>query len=221
VQTAISLDPNFADAYNLLAFADATADNVEAALADLRKAIELDPRNQSYQANLARYEMAAQHWDAAEKIWNALFASDNPEISRQAGNGLNEIAAHRFASAQNVAPGQEQLAAVSAPATQQTESTTGPQPEPEEPPPINPPPPQQSIRFVKGKLISVDCSNQPGAVLSVRAGGKDLIMFTGDVKRVLLIGEDTFSCAWKDRKVSINYRLKPDGRGEIVSLELD
>ncbi|MBZ5569072.1 MAG: hypothetical protein LAN64_14630 [Acidobacteriia bacterium] len=219
LQTAIALDPNFADTYNLLAFADSTADNLEAALANMRKAIELDPRNLMYQANLARFEMAAQHWDAAEKIWNTLLTSDDAEITRQAGDGLNEVAGHRFTTAQNVAAPQEQDAAVSAPPTPQRESTTGAQPE--EPPPINPPPPQQSIRFIKGKLISVNCTEQSGAVLSVRAGAKDLLMFTRDIKRVLLIGVDTFSCDWKDRRVSINYRLKPDGRGEIVSLELD
>lgn len=219
--TAIALDPHFADAYNLLAFADAAANDLDATLTDIRKAIELNPRNLMYQANLARYEMAAQHWDAAEKIWNTLLTSDDPEISREAGNMLNEIAGHRFTTTQQVAPPPENSAAISAPPPPQRESTVGPQPEPEEPPPINPPPPQQSIRFFKGKLISVDCSQPPGAVLSVRADGNDLIMFTRDIKRVLLIGVDTFSCDWKDRKVSLNYRLKPDGRGEIVSLEVD
>jgi tetratricopeptide (TPR) repeat protein len=221
LETAISLAPNFADPYNLLAFADISAGNMDAGLGNIRKAIELDPRNLSYQANLARYEMAADHWDAAEKIWNKLLTSDNPEISREAGSMLNVIGEHRFSARQRVDPPAEQPSQVLATRAPQSESTKGPQPEPEEPPAINPPPPQQSIRFIKGKLLSVDCAQQPGAVLNIRAGGNDLLMFTTDTRTVLLIGVDAFSCDWKERKVSINYRLKPDGRGEIVSLEID
>jgi hypothetical protein len=171
-----------------------------------------------YKANLARYEMAAQHWEEAEKIWNALLASDNLEIQREAGNNLSEIASRKFA-AQHGHPVRETPAAAADASL--TGTPAGPQPEAEEAPQINPPPSLQSIRFVKGKLISVDCSHQPGATINVRSGGNDLVMYTTDIRHTLLIGVDTFSCSWKDRDVSINYRLKPDGRGEIVSLELD
>jgi hypothetical protein len=34
-----------------------------------------------------------------------------------------------------------------------------------------------------------------------------------------VIGEDQFSCDWKNRLVSVNYRVAGKNEGELVSLE--
>jgi hypothetical protein len=35
-----------------------------------------------------------------------------------------------------------------------------------------------------------------------------------------LIGADEFSCDWKNKSVSVNYRERQDGDGDVVSLEV-
>jgi hypothetical protein len=43
---------------------------------------------------------------------------------------------------------------------------------------------------------------------------------TADYKSLLLIGADTFSCAWGDRSVSVNYRPGGAADGDLVSVEV-
>jgi hypothetical protein len=43
---------------------------------------------------------------------------------------------------------------------------------------------------------------------------------TGDFKSLLLIGADQFSCEWRDRSVSVNYKAAGQGAGDLVSLEI-
>jgi hypothetical protein len=45
-------------------------------------------------------------------------------------------------------------------------------------------------------------------------------MHIDDSKHVILIGADAFSCDWKNESVSVNYRERDDGEGEVVSLEI-
>jgi len=37
---------------------------------------------------------------------------------------------------------------------------------------------------------------------------------------MLLIGEDSFSCAWRNRSVLVNYKASGMSDGDIVSLEV-
>jgi hypothetical protein len=66
----------------------------------------------------------------------------------------------------------------------------------------------------------VDCSQSPAAVLTVASGGTVLKLRTADYKSLLLIGADTFSCAWNDRSVSVNYKPGGVSDGDLVSVEL-
>ncbi len=45
-------------------------------------------------------------------------------------------------------------------------------------------------------------------------------MHGSDYKTLLVIGEDEFSCEWKNRAVSVNYRATGKNTGEVVSIEL-
>jgi len=58
LETAIALDPKLADAYSLLAYAQAVSGEPEKGLATMKKAVELAPRNETYQFNLANIYMA-------------------------------------------------------------------------------------------------------------------------------------------------------------------
>src|SRR6184192_4244025 len=48
LEIAIALDPDFADAYSVCAFARARAGDTAGALADMQKAISLNPRDENY-----------------------------------------------------------------------------------------------------------------------------------------------------------------------------
>ena len=76
------------------------------------------------------------------------------------------------------------------------------------------------VQHLKGKIVSSDCSKPPDAVVTVLAGMKTYKLHTGDFKALLVIGEDQFSCEWKNRVVSINYRAVGASAGELVSVEV-
>jgi hypothetical protein len=73
---------------------------------------------------------------------------------------------------------------------------------------------------LQGRLVDVDCSQSPVAVLTVSAGGAVLKLRTSDYKSLPLIGADTFSCSWNDRSVSVNYKPGGLSDGDLVSVEV-
>ncbi|MEY2395960.1 MAG: hypothetical protein QOF94_2305, partial [Acidobacteriaceae bacterium] len=75
-------------------------------------------------------------------------------------------------------------------------------------------------RFLQGRLVKVDCSQSPAAILTVAASGIVLNLRTPDYKSLLLIGADTFSCDWNDRSVSVNYKAGGVSDGDLVSVEV-
>jgi len=83
-----------------------------------------------------------------------------------------------------------------------------------------PAPPIGPIEFIKGKLVSVDCSGAPAAILAVISGNRKLSLRTPDYKSLTLIGADAFSCEWKGRQVAVNYRARNKTEGDLVSLEV-
>jgi tetratricopeptide (TPR) repeat protein len=87
--------------------------------------------------------------------------------------------------------------------------------------PVAPQPDRRTIQYVKGKLVAVDCSHAPSAILTVSAGAKLLKLRTEDYKSLTLIGADDFSCEWRSRTVSVNYRAGGKADGDLVSVELD
>jgi tetratricopeptide (TPR) repeat protein len=90
---------------------------------------------------------------------------------------------------------------------------------PEEPP--GPPQPdKRPIQFLKGKIVAIDCSQPPAAVLTVSAGAKVLKLRTADYKSLTLIGADNFSCDWRSRSASVNYRAGGKADGDLVSVEV-
>jgi hypothetical protein len=76
------------------------------------------------------------------------------------------------------------------------------------------------MRFLKGKLVAVDCSAALQAVMTVAAGAKSKKVHIKDSAHIVLIGADKFSCDWKNKNVAVNYRDRTDGDGDAVSLEL-
>ena len=79
---------------------------------------------------------------------------------------------------------------------------------------------RRPTKFLKGRLLDVDCSQAPAAILTVSAGSAALKLRAGDYKSLLLIGADDFSCEWRDRQVTVNYKPGGMADGDVVSLEV-
>jgi hypothetical protein len=77
----------------------------------------------------------------------------------------------------------------------------------------------RKVQFLKGKLLSVDCSHGPAATLTVRAGARAMKFRTDDYKSLLMVG-DEFSCEWRDRTVVVNYKAGGKADGDLVSVEV-
>jgi len=56
--------------------------------------------------------------------------------------------------------------------------------------------------------------------LTVNAGAKSLKLHVRDSGHVIVIGADHLSCDWKNKSLAVNYRERPDGEGDVVSLEV-
>ncbi len=214
-EAALQLDPYLAGAYYLLAGAFAAENNPEGQRAAIAKALELSPRDETYMLAQAQEYVRAQNLRTAEPMLEYLEQSEDQQIADAARNLLRGV------------PEQHQPSSSSQPAGVVTTSPQWQQKDtPEEPMELRDlepasPPRMASIRFLKGQLLRVECAAGLAATLTVSSGGKTWTMFTADRRSLLLIGADAFHCDWTNRQVSANYRLQPDGRGELVSLEIN
>ncbi|MGA9544704.1 MAG: hypothetical protein WBQ85_14110 [Candidatus Sulfotelmatobacter sp.] len=211
--------PEFADAYDLLASARREGGGPVAAMQAERAAIELSPRNQQYLYHMAQIYVSDKKWVAARALLELLKTSSNPQVAAAAGEQLAQLANEQkyglspatAASASKLAKQSspfdvlDQDAAKRAAAEQATQSGIAD---------------RRPTKFFEGKLVDVDCSQSPAAVLTVSSGSAVLKLRTADYKSVLLIGADTFSCAWNNRSVSVNYKARGMSDGDLVSLEV-
>ncbi len=222
LDAALSIDPEFADAWELLAFADLALQDERGALECLKKAIQLSPREEGYQLNLALFYLEQRRWDDASAILEHLKDSNNPSIATRAAQSLATL---------------DQARAGQAAVTPLTQSSKYPssydapqwRPPPGQPAPDVTQPAQKEaetspdtrpIQFLKGRLVEVDCSAAPAAILRIAAGSRVLRLRTADRSKLVLIGADSFSCGWRDLKVSVNYKAGGSADGDLVSLEL-
>jgi tetratricopeptide (TPR) repeat protein len=211
--------PEFAEAYDMLATAQREGGGPAAAMQAERAAIQLSPRNQQYVYHLAEIYISDKKWPAAVTLLQRLKASGNPQIAAAAKARLelipNEekygIASAAAAATPKFAPQPspfdvlEQDAAQRAAAQKaRTAGTADTRP----------------AKFLQGRLVGVDCSQPPAALLTVSAGATLLKLRTADYKSLLLIGADAFSCDWTNRSISVNYKPGGISDGDLVSVEL-
>ncbi|MGH9646607.1 MAG: hypothetical protein ACRD4E_07310, partial [Bryobacteraceae bacterium] len=76
------------------------------------------------------------------------------------------------------------------------------------------------VLFLKGKIVSSDCSKAPEAAITVVSGMTTYTMHASDYKSLVVVGADEFSCEWANRLVSVNYRVTGKHTGEVVSIEV-
>lgn len=208
LESSISLDPNFADSYALLALAQSGSGDPAKAIATMQKALAISPRNETYLFNLAHLYLAARQPDQAIALLRSLQASPNPELASRA--------AEQLALAQQVEemgddPGVSITPRLVVRSNHQEETVNTPA----KMPVLSGP-----AQFVKGMLTNIDCSTPPLATLTVLSGTKTWKMKVADTDHITLIGTDEFSCAWSKKKVALNYYPTSEGEGNVVSLEI-
>jgi tetratricopeptide (TPR) repeat protein len=183
------------------------------ALEAIKEAIRLSPRNEQYVFNLGQISETAKKWDTARAIFERLQSSANPQIAVAARKELEQLATVQKYGISSNAP--KHVAQTSPFDELEQEAQKRAQAQPEESAPDKRP-----TEFVKGLLLSVDCSHTPAAVLLVNNGRRSLKLRTSDYKTLLVMGEDRLSCEWRNRRVSVNYKPGGAADGDLVSVEV-
>jgi tetratricopeptide (TPR) repeat protein len=219
---AIALEPNYPDAYNLLGMTLSYAGEKQQAIDALQKAVALSPRNLWAKGNLANAYLQAQDLDHAIPLLQELRTSSEPGIASMAAQQLQQVEAYRSAvSRGGTQSGNMQTAVQSVELNEirdEGDSAGSAQSAPEKRTISRSSDP---VLFMKGVLVSVDCSAAPAATLTISSSGKKWKMLAPQSNKLILIGADEFSCSWKGRKVSVNYRKSGDDQGNLVSLEFE
>jgi Flp pilus assembly protein TadD len=217
LETAIALDPKFADPYVLLAFAQTDAGDPANGLVSMRMAVSLNPRNESYHFNLAQLYLQNQKPEQAVAILRVLRNSADLEVSQRSSQAL--LAAEQFLAAK-VAPPAAESVVVQAMRGGAVDSSSGIANPPSDDYDTQMPPAQVEAKFLKGTVTTVDCSSPPSAILTVLSGAKTWRMQVQDTHHVLVMGADGLSCSWSKQKVALNYRESGDAAGSVISIEV-
>ena len=205
LETSIRLDPEFADSYALLAFAQTTSGDSAKALITLQKAIAISPRNQEYRFNLANLYLANKQPDQAIAVLEALRLTDDPLLAARVDGMLTQVRQFKEAmqmAAQGSTALEIEAAQRTVPAASVAAASSGP------------------AKFLRGMLIHADCTTSPSAILTVVSGATTWKIKIADRNHLVLIGAEEFSCSWNKQKVAVNYRETANGEGSAISLEI-
>jgi tetratricopeptide (TPR) repeat protein len=212
--------PELAGAYDLLALARNEGGSTPAAMQSERAAMALSPRNELYVYHLGQIYVASKKWEAAQALLDRLKRSSDPQIVALATELQERAGAERkygiplgagAAAQAKLAPQKSPFDVLEEDAAKRSAAEDSPSAVPGD---------HRPAKFVKGRLVSVDCSQAPAAILTVAAQGASLKLRAPDFKSLVLIGADDFSCDWHDRQVTVNYKPGGSTNGEVVSLEM-
>ncbi len=219
----VDWNPDFAEAHNILAMGRLEGGGVHAATDSIKVAIQLSPRNQQYLLNLAKIDLAGKKWDDATTLLTRLRDSSNPQIAQTARKSLADLPTLKKYGVlpQESASTQAPAANMKTPpptSTEKADDNSGS--DQTAPVATEPPLDRRKVLFLKGKLASVNCSQSPAAILTVRSATRTLKLRTDNYKTLLLVGADEFSCDWMDRVVVVNYKAGGKADGDLVSVEV-
>ncbi len=214
--------PDFAQAYAMLATARIEGGGTSSALDAIRAAMRLSPRNESYSLILAKVYMAGKHWDDATDVLTRLKSSRDPQIVKAAKKNLEDLPTLKKygilpkESATELPP--DGKAETPPPVEKERENEEAPA---KPAPAVEKEPDKRPVLFLKGTLVKVDCTQPAAAVMTVNNGKRSLKLHTDNYKAMLLIGADEFSCSWRNRNVSVNYKASGTADGDLVSVEIN
>jgi hypothetical protein len=235
--------PEMADAYNMLGMARVEGGGINSALEAQRQAIALAPRNVEYLFNLGQIYVAGKKWEQAREIFTRIKSGSDHVAAAAAKKQLDDLDTLQKYGVRPQRAGESEVptgaastpaagmakpsakgGAVPAKAAKQAEDEDD-----ETEVQAKPPAPRHGatdqrttgpVQFLKGKIVSSDCSKSPEATVTVLSGMTTYKMHASDYKSLLVIGENTFSCEWTNRLVSVNYRAVGKHEGELVSIEV-
>lgn len=221
LRAALDWYPELAEAYNMLGVARVEGGGNNSALEAQRQAIALSPRNLEYQFNLGQIYVAGKKWDQARDVFMRLKSGPDSQAALAAKKQLEDLASLQKYGIRPQRAGETTApaGAASTPAAVYSSSDDDDSEEKPAPPPAKPAAPV-AVQFLKGKLVNSDCSKPPDAILTILVGMKTYKLHTPDFKTLLVVGDDQFSCDWRNRIVAVNYKPAGKNEGEVVSLEV-
>ncbi|HUA14418.1 MAG TPA: hypothetical protein VMG31_03905 [Verrucomicrobiae bacterium] len=218
LRTVLEWYPELADAYDLLAMARNEGGTPTEAMRSERAAMMLRPRDELYAYHIALIYIAAKKWEAAQAQLTLLKGNSDAKIAALATQQLDQMQTERkYGLVGSNAP-QQKLEPQKSPfdvldadeakreAAEKTEQSAGQDMRP--------------TKFFRGRLVDVDCSQSPAAILTIASGRSEMKLRAADYRSLLLIGADSFSCAWHDVLVDANYKPGGTADGDLVSLEV-
>jgi tetratricopeptide (TPR) repeat protein len=228
LRAVIDWYPDLADAYNMLGMARIEGGGVNSALEAQKQAIALSPRNLEYQFNLGQIYVAGKKWEQARDVFTRLKEGPDRKAASAAKKQLEELATLQKygvrpqragetetpAGAASTPSASPSPAKSAADASGDEDADAAPKPPPARPAITGP------VLFLKGKIVASDCTKTPEAAVTVLSGMTTYTMHVSDYKTLVVVGEDQFSCEWKNRPVSVNYRATGKREGEVVSIEV-
>lgn len=225
--------PELADAYNMLGMARVEGGGVNSALEAQKQAISLSPRNIEYQFNLGQIYVAGKKWDQAREVFTRLKTVSDRQAVAAAKKQLEDldtlqkygIRPQRAGEISAPTGAASTPAAVAGGAPKPTANSSEDTSDDEDDDVASKPAPAKPasaipVQFLKGKIVSSDCSKPPAAAITFLSGMTTYMMHVSDYKSLLVIGEDQFSCDWQNRPVSVNYRATGKHSGEVISIEI-
>jgi tetratricopeptide (TPR) repeat protein len=209
LEEVIKLNPNLAEAYNLLALnAHQRQDSAGAIDASLR-AVALDRRNQSYAVNLANAYLTAQKIAEAQAVINQLRGSQNLSVLTAIASMQSYISQYQSyqqavvnykkdaqASEQDSAP-----EAASAPRVALHRVDSGD---------------SGTRRTVQGTLVQIDCKPDGSGALYMQDGERLLQLKFHSFSSIVDPESDTLTCWTKQKQATVEYTV--DGVAQKVSL---
>ena len=230
--------PELADAYNMLGIARVEGGGINSALEAQRLAISLAPRNVEYQFNLGQIYVAGKKWELARQVFTRLKEGTDRAAATAAKQQLEDLdTLQKYGVRPQRAEGEAPAGAASTPSAATSAATVSAKAgqnsassnqeadkdddddAPPKPPPVKPGT-TGPMQFLKGKIVSSDCSKPPEAIVTILSGMTTYKMHASDYKSLVVIGQDQFSCEWKNLLVAVNYRAVGKTGGELVSIEV-
>jgi tetratricopeptide (TPR) repeat protein len=224
---AIQLNPNYAEALTMLGITESQSGNKKDALKYAARAVQLGPRNEYYLSNLVFAQLQNEMYDEAVSSLKVLAASSNSGIAHNAQSNLQQIqkmkqwkqeSAAREKAYEDASKGEQEATVEDEGTTKRVLKPAGKRIH------VDQMPSAVEIRelpsvptsYFKGTLTAVECDGNT-AMLHLNSSGKVLNLKVKDIKRLVVINADAFSCQWKNKAVGVNYST---GENRVVSVEL-
>ena len=212
LETAIALDPSYADAYMLLGFTRMRQGASEKGVEAMEKAASLRPRDERYRYNLAQIYLSSGNYDRATVVLHGLESSSDPLMVSRAQQSLQQLQIMSSAPAR----------VPHMPGTPTGSSDPG-QPSPSHSVTIVLPPGHKGpivSRDLQGTITAVRCGPPPTAHLTMVAESKTWDLLAEDVDDIILTGAKEISCAWTNQKAAAHFVIIGDAEGILMTLSV-